>query len=108
MKLCYGRILPLLAVMASRRVGMPLIPCQLFSHSLVGIKYYTKAEEGVGESWYRHSDAFLIYSTGQGSCALHVVWTLIRAVLINALCVLHKKMTFEMPDGKKDQDSETN
>ena len=86
--------------MASRRVGITLIPCQLFSCSLVGMKYYTKAGEGRGESWYRHLDALPIYGMGQGSCALPVVWTLISVVLINTLCELHKGMTFTTPDGK--------
>ncbi len=75
-------------------------PCQLFACSLAGMKYYTKAGEGIGESWYRHLDALPIYGMGQGSCALPVVWTLISVVLINTLCKLHKGMTFTTPDGK--------
>ncbi len=51
-KSCYDRILPLLAAMASRRVGMPLIPCQLFTRNLEGMKYLTKAGEGVSDTWF--------------------------------------------------------
>ena len=51
-KSCYDRILPVLAVMASRGVGMPLIPCQLFTKNLAGMKYYTKVGDGIGKEWY--------------------------------------------------------
>ncbi len=99
-KSCYDRILSLLAAMASRRVGMPLIPCQLFTRSLEGMKYYTKVGRGLCESWYKHNEAYPIYGTGQGSCASPVVWTLISVVLINALQHLHQGMIFQTPDGK--------
>ncbi len=96
---CYDQILPVLAAMASRRVGMQLIPCQLFTRSLQGMKYFTKVGEGVGDHCYRHTPAFPIYGTGQGSCASPVAWILISVVLINTLRSLHTGMSFSLPDG---------
>ncbi len=63
------------------------------------MKYYTRAGEGVRSDWYRHSPAFPINGTGQGSCASPIVWVLISVVLINALRSLHKGMSFQSPDG---------
>ncbi len=96
---CYDRILPVIAALASRRVGMTSVACQLMNQCLAGMKYFTRAGEGVSEHWYRHSPAFPIYGTGQGSCASPVVWILISVVLINALKALHRGMVFTSPDG---------
>ena len=84
--------------MASQRVGMPLIPCQMFTRTLQGMKYYTRAGEGVSSDWYCHSTAFPIYGTRQGSCDFPIVWVLISVVLINALRTLHEGMKFYSPD----------
>ncbi len=90
----------MLAALASRRVDIPVITCQLFTWSLAGMKYFTKAGEGVEENWHKHREVFPIYGIGQGSCVLFVAWILISMVLINALRDLHKGMTFSTPNGE--------
>ncbi len=96
---CYDRIIPVLALMASRRVGMPLLPCVLVANVLSSVIYSTKVGPGLAEGTYQHTITHPIYGTGQGSCALPVFWLLLSLILITVLRKHHVGMKFSSPNG---------
>ena len=82
---CYDRILAKVANLSSRRMGMNssviLVNCQTLEQA----KFRVKTTIGISQNWYKHSDAFPIHGTGQGSGNSPTIWCFICSALFDAL-----------------------
>ena len=61
---CYDRIIPNLAVLASRRFGVPTAVTASNARTLEGASYHIRTELGVAAEGYRHSEETPIFGTG--------------------------------------------
>ena len=80
---CYDRIIPAVAVLASRKYGMPEAVAAVMANTLRGARYRLKTEAGVSQEHYSHSDTTPIYGTGQGSGNSPTIWCAISSTLFD-------------------------
>ena len=71
---CYDRIIPNLAMIASRRFGVEKCVTLANGNTLLKAKYLIRTELGLSESSYTHSPEMPIYGTGQGSGNSPMIW----------------------------------
>ena len=74
---CYDRIIPNLAVLASRRFGVPTAVTASNARTLGGASYHIRTELGVAADGYWHSKETPIFGTGQGSANSPAIWCFI-------------------------------
>ena len=82
---CYDRIVPNVAAICSRRVGMPLSLVRLNMATLEQARYHIKTRLGVSEGNYRHEEPLPLYGTGQGSGNSPILWNFVCSALFDAL-----------------------
>ncbi|KAI2502417.1 hypothetical protein MHU86_12074 [Fragilaria crotonensis] len=78
---CYDRIIPNLAMLASRKFGVAKEATQCNSYTLFNAKYQIRTELGLSESSYSHSTDMPIYGTGQGSGNSPMIWCFLSSLL---------------------------
>jgi exonuclease III len=78
---CYDRIIPNLAMIASRRFGVDKSVTQANGNTLLNAKYHIRTELGLSESSYSHSSQMPIYGTGQGSGNSPMIWCFLSSIL---------------------------
>ena len=81
---CYDRILPNLAVLSSRRMGMASSVTQVNALTLQNTKYHLKTSLGISTTYYQHSLQTPIYGTGQGSGNSPTIWCFVCSILFDA------------------------
>jgi hypothetical protein len=64
---CYDRIIPNLAMLVSRKYGVPKLTTQSNAKTLEQATYRIRTELGVSDTGYSHSQDHPIYGTGKGS-----------------------------------------
>jgi len=52
------------------------------------MKYYIKTKHGISEAYYRATNSYWLFGTGQGSGASPAVWLTISVILLSALTAL--------------------
>ncbi len=80
---CYDRIIPNLAMLASRRFGVAKEVTQSNASTLQKAKYHVKTELGLSDSYYAHSPEWPIYGTGQGSGNSPMIWCFLSSLLFD-------------------------
>jgi hypothetical protein len=78
---CYDRIIPNLAMLASRKFGVAKEATQCNSYTLFNANYQIRTELGLSESSYSHSTDMPIYGTGQGSGNSPMIWCFLSSLL---------------------------
>ena len=78
---CYDRIVPNLAVLASRAYGVPKEVTATNARTLEGASYHVRTELGVSKENYTHNAVDPIYGTGQGSGNSPAIWCFISSLL---------------------------
>jgi len=82
---CYDRIVPSVAAICSRRMGMPAPIVHINMATLEQAQYHVKTQLGVSKGSYRHHAQTPIYGTGQGSGNSPTIWCFICSALFDAL-----------------------
>ena len=80
---CYDRIIPAVANICSRRMGISNKVATLNSRALQATKYKLKTSLGTSTSGYQHNSASPIYGTGQGSGNAPQIWNFICSALFD-------------------------
>ena len=78
---CYDRIIPNLAMLASRRFGVPKEVTASNARTLEQASYHVRTELGVSPVGYQHSEENPIFGTGQGSANSPAIWCFISSLL---------------------------
>ena len=81
---CYDRILPPVASICSRRMGIHPRVAQLNSRMLEKARFHLKTSLGISTSSYTHCPDNPIYGTGQGSGNSPHIWCFISSALFDA------------------------
>ena len=95
---CYDRIIPNLAMLASRKYGVPKLITQSNARTLETAEYRIRTELGVSETGYTHSSEYPIYGTGQGSGNSPMIWCFLSSVLFNCYDDLAFSAEYSCPD----------
>ena len=95
---CYDRIIPAVAVLASRKYGMPRAVTSVMANTLQAARYKLKTEAGVSDEYYTHSAAAPIYGTGQGSGNSPTIWCVISSTLFDCQEEAMNGATFWSPN----------
>ena len=95
---CYDRIIPNLAMLVSRKYGVPKMTTQSNASTLEYADYRIRTELGVSETGYTHSPEFPIYGTGQGSGNSPMIWCFLSSVLFDCYDDLAYAATYCNPD----------
>jgi hypothetical protein len=71
---CYDRIIPNLAMMVSKKYGVPPLTTVTNAKTLQQAEYRIRTDSGVATTGYQHSEEWPIYGTGQGSGNSPMIW----------------------------------
>jgi hypothetical protein len=71
---CYDRIIPNLAMMVSKKYGVPPLTTVTNAKTLQQADYRIRTDSGVATTGYQHSEEWPIYGTGQGSGNSPMIW----------------------------------
>jgi hypothetical protein len=80
---CYDRIIPALASLIGRKLGMHRNVVFVHASTLEETKYKLKTSLGVSDEFYENCQAFAIYGTGQGSGNSPAIWCIVSSVLFS-------------------------
>lgn len=80
---CYDRIIPALASLIGRKLGLHQNVTFVHATTLAEAKFKLKTSLGVSEEYYENCEAFPIYGTGQGSGNSPAIWCIISSVLFS-------------------------
>jgi hypothetical protein len=95
---CYDRIIPNLAMLASRKFGVPKSVTQSNANTLQKAQFHVRTELGLSTSSYSHSEEKPIYGTGQGSGNSPMIWCFISSLLFDCYDTLSYAATYCHPD----------
>jgi hypothetical protein len=96
--LCYDRILPAFATIASRKFGIHKNVAFVMVTTLQECKYKLKTLLGISDEYYKHCKIFPIYGTGQSRGNSPAIWCIISSVLFDCHESQAHGATFESPD----------
>ena len=96
---CYDRIIPNLAMIASRKFGVPLPVTQLNAATLQGATYHVRTDLGLAPTGYSHCNDHPIYGTGQGSGNSPAIWTFVSSIMFDGYDKLSTPALYCCPDG---------
>ena len=80
---CYDRIIPNMAMITSRRFGVPQSVTEANVETLRQARFHIRTELGMSDSHYSHSPSNPIYGTGQGSGNSPMIWCFISSLLFD-------------------------
>jgi hypothetical protein len=80
---CYDRIIPNLAMVASRKYGVTEESTVLNATTLEKAEYRIRTELGLAPNGYSHSEVHPIYGTGQGSANSPAIWCFVSSTLFD-------------------------
>ncbi len=95
---CYDRIIPNLAMLASRRFGVPKEVTASNARTLEQASYHIRTELGVSPDGYKHCEENPIFGTGQGSANSPAIWCFISSLLYQCYDTLAIPATYCSPD----------
>lgn len=96
---CYDRILVPLASLINRKYGLDRHIVSIHAETLRQANFRLKTLAGVSDISYRHSHAFPIHGTGQGSGNSPCIWLFISSTLFDIHESQAHGATFISPDG---------
>ncbi len=92
---CYDRIIPALAMMSCRRLGLPTNLSELNASMLAQARYRVKTLMGIAELFF-----LCAFGTGQGSGNSPMVWLAVSILLIGGMAKLCEGISVQSPTGK--------
>jgi exonuclease III len=95
---CYDRIVPNLAMMVSKRFGVPHLNTVTNAKTLQSAEYRICTDLGMAETGYKHSDEWPIYGTGQGSGNSPMIWCFLSSILFDCYDKLSHSAQYCRPD----------
>ena len=95
---CYDRIIPNVAMLASRRFGVPKSVTQSNANTLQQAKFHIRTELGLSPSFYSHTDERPIYGTGQGSGNSPMIWCFLSSLLYDCYDKMSHPARYWNPD----------
>ena len=78
---CYDRIIPSLAMLASRKFGVPKSVTLANARTLENAQYRIRTDLGLPPTGYSHTPEHPIYGTGQGSTNSPMLWLFLDSIL---------------------------
>lgn len=81
---CYDRIVPSVAMLASRKFGVAPWVTKMNATALQKAEYEIRTEMGMLPSGYSHERAHPVYGTGQGSSNSSAIWFFCRVSFLTA------------------------
>ena len=78
---CYDRIVPAVAMLASRKFGVPKSVTLANANTLKNAQYRIRTDLGLAPTGYSHTPEQPIYGTGQGSANGPCLWLFLDSVL---------------------------
>jgi hypothetical protein len=98
---CYDRILPWVASLCSRRIGINKKVAAVNGRTLELARYHLKTDLDISTEYYQHSPEYPIYGTGQGSGNSPYIWCFVASTLFDAFAEKAHGAYFYSYDGKK-------
>ncbi len=95
---CNDRIVPNLAMMLSKRFGVPHLNTVTNAKTLQSADYRICTDLGMAETGYKHSDEWPIYGTGQGSGNSPMTWCFLSSILFDCFDTLSYSAQYCRPD----------
>ena len=95
---CYDRIIPNLAMMVSKKFGVPSLTTVTNASTLQNAEYHIRTDRGVETTGYKHSEEEPIYGTGQGSGNSPMIWCFLSSVLFDCYEELSFNAQYCRPD----------
>ena len=95
---CYDRIIPNLAMLVSRKFGVPAQVTKTNASTFQQARYHIRTDLGVSPDSYSHSDLMQIYGSGQGSGNSPMLWLFICCLLFAMYHKLAKPAQYCNPD----------
>jgi exonuclease III len=95
---CYDRIIPNLAMMVSKKFGVPHPITVSNSMTLQNAEYHIRTEQGVASTGYKHNAARPIYGTGQGSGNSPMIWCFLSSLLFDCYATQSLNATYCRPN----------
>jgi exonuclease III len=96
---CYDRIIPNLAMLASKKFGVHPQVTKTNATTLLKARYHIRTELGVSPESYSHSELMPIFGTGQGSGNSPMLWLFLCCILFAIYASLAKPAKYCNPDG---------
>ncbi len=95
---CYDRIIPNLAMIASRKFGVPTMATKTNASTLQQAKYHIRTDLGLSDDGYQHKGNAPIFGTGQGSANSPAIWCFLSSVLFDCYDEVALPATYCSPD----------
>ena len=96
---CYGRIVPCLANLASRKFGVPPTVAQQMNVATIEKMFYRlRTGLGISTSGYSHCEEHPIYGMGQGAGNTSQLWGFLSSVLFQGYDEQTQGAQYEFPD----------
>ena len=95
---CNDRIVPNLAMLASRKFGVPSAVAHSNASTLQQARYHIRTDLGLSEERYQHQDTAPIFGTGQGSGNSPAIWCFLSSVLYDCYDEVAIPATYCSPD----------
>jgi hypothetical protein len=95
---CYDRIIPNLAMVASRKYGVHEHVTTTNASNLQRAAYHIRTEMGLSPTSYSHSESSPIYGTCQGCSNSPMIWCFLSSVLYNCHGSNAHAATYSNPD----------
>lgn len=95
---CYDRIIPNVAMLVSRKYGVPKPITLSNAGTLEHAEYKIRTELGVSETGYTHDEMHPIYGTGQGSGNSPMIWCFLSSVLFTCYDAQASRAQYSFPD----------
>ena len=99
---CYDRIVPNLAMIVSRKFGVPESVTRTNASTLEKAEYRIRTDLGLAPNGYAHSEEFPIYGTGQGSANSPAIWLFLSVALYMCYDELAAAANYCAPDKTKE------
>jgi exonuclease III len=96
---CYDRIIPNLAMLASRRFGVHQSATLLNARTLQSARYHIRTDSSLSTTSYQHEADMPIYGTGQGSGNSPMIWCFSSSLLFDCYEEAAYQATYCNPDG---------
>ena len=96
---CYDRIIPNVAILASRKYGVSPMVTKMNSSTLEQAEYGIRTELGLSETGYTHTATHPIYGTGQGSANSPAIWCFLLCTFFDGYDSVAKLAHYSNPKG---------
>jgi len=84
-KACYDRIVLLLGMLCSRKLGMPAPVCKFYINAYDHLQYHIQTAFGTSRRYYTNTTHVPIHGPGQGNRSSPSMWVIISSLLMSCV-----------------------